>query len=382
MRKIAGPCMWTCCLTGFFAATAAGQVPTFSMKLVEINSTPVVGHGTPRMTVAPGDLLTIELLLRDWSPEGEVCAAYQAELDHDSFATGTSGSIKPVAYDVTTLRGESNPKNAFIDLTDGRFVHKGEQTVAFADTDTVHPGYRWMSVLFRNGGPMCAQDGINHYCGTLKAYVSKDAEGTFTYSYTPGPNETGLLKEQGKAVLPVEVEPLILEVVRTGRPAWITASTPTCDAVDARSPRGAKPAPWTVIELSFSGDAGAVSGTDFKVDDGTPNPPKITGIESRGKRASLTLDKPINAQAWTHITHTASGTTVRFGRLHGDVDCNGSRNGSDLARLIQTLNRGTGVQAYHCDIDGSGRINAGDVLELIELVASKAPVGLVRRSAG
>ncbi len=382
MRKIAGSSLLVLCLTGLLAATAAGQVPTFSMRLTEVNSMPIAGQGVQRMVVAPGDLLTIEVLLRDWSPDGVVCAAYQAEMNHDSFTSGSAGSIKPVGYDVTTLSGKANTKNAYIDLTEPSFVHKGEQTVAFVDSDTVLPGYRWMSVLFRNGGPLCAQDGVDHYCGTLKAYVSKDARGTFTYAFTPGLDETGILELNGQAVSPVETEALTLDVVANDRPCWIAASTPSSGAVDARSAKMLGTGAWKAVDLAFSSDTTGISAADFTVTDGTANSPTVITAKANGKNVSLKLSKPVTADAWTSITHVASGTVVYLGRLHGDVDSDGSRNMNDLRRLIDVLNRGSFIQLYHCDVDGSGRVNAADMLELVKLVTATGTVRLARPSNG
>ncbi|UCG88241.1 MAG: hypothetical protein JSW71_06760, partial [Gemmatimonadota bacterium] len=144
---------------GAATAAAMGQTPTLSLELVEINSVPLCGGGVSRMTVAPRDILVTKVFVRDWSPNNEEIRAYQAQLDHDSFTSGTAGSIYPVGYQTTTLSGLQNLKNAFIDLTDPKYVHFGEQAVALANSGQTAPGYRWLSVLVMDGGPVSRQDG-------------------------------------------------------------------------------------------------------------------------------------------------------------------------------------------------------------------------------
>ncbi|MGB0715477.1 MAG: hypothetical protein ACPGXK_06345, partial [Phycisphaerae bacterium] len=93
-------------LSVIFVSTGFGQTPTYQIRVKEINSTPIIGSGAAAFEVAPGDRLLFEVTLRDWSPSGEMAAAVQAELEDISYNSGEAGWIRPVAYDVTTLRGE------------------------------------------------------------------------------------------------------------------------------------------------------------------------------------------------------------------------------------------------------------------------------------
>ena len=185
------------CLLAAVQQAAAQESPqaaptTFSLAVKEINSIPVVGDGTAAMTVSPGDIVAVSIYVRDWSPDGEQASALQAEIDPSSYTSGTAGSIKPVAYDVTTLRAQANDKNAFLDLKNERFIHYGRHAISFVQTNSVDPGYRWISVVVSPIGPEARQDGKKYYFGTLKLYVSKDARGTFEIKFTEGVEQTAI----------------------------------------------------------------------------------------------------------------------------------------------------------------------------------------------
>ncbi len=366
MRNLS-TCWMVCWALGALTTVTPAQTPTFSLELTQINSVPICGRGVSEMTVAPGDILTAEILLRDWSPNNERMRAFQAEVDTLSFATGESGSVKPVGYDRFTLQGLQNTKNAYIDLTDLRFAHAGEQAIAFADTDTVAPGYRWMSVLFRIGGPVNTRpQGVKDYCGTLKLMVSEDARGTFTIGFVEGAQETMLRTPEGKPIEPIETEPLTLHVTTEDRPVWITSSNPECGSVDARwLTMGNTAGVWDRISMVFSDKPVGLSAADLRVEDGTATPPRVRSVKISDRNATVVLDRPIAAGAMTIITHTPSGTGTRIGRFPGDVNNDGITNSRDLGSLIRALNGDPPLPAYCIDLDGNGVSNAPDTLTLI-----------------
>jgi hypothetical protein len=371
MQNLSGIAWRIVCFIGVSTAATMGQTPTFSLELAEINSIPICGGGVSQMTVAPRDVLTAKVFLRDWSPNGEELRAYQAEVEHLSFTSGTAGSIKPVAYEQTTLLGYHNLRNAFIDQTDPGLAHAGEQIIAFGDTDSVVPGYRWMSVVFRDGGPICRQDGIKHYTGTLKLVVSKDAKGTFTLELVPGKERSGLRTPSGQAIEPVNVESLTLVISDGPRPVWISSSNPPAGSNDARaasSATGGQCGGWDEIELVFSAEPPALSAGDFTVEDGTASPPKITKVKADGQNAKLLLSRAITHGAWTTITHTATGTGTRIGRFPGDVNGDGVADARDLPLLISGLDGVVPLQPYRTDLDCNGSSGVSDMLWFIALL--------------
>ena len=75
-------------------AKPAGPVllmPVFSIEAVEVNSVPITGGPVPKITVAPGDVITAQIFIRNWSPQGQKMRAYQAKIDPAGYTSGTSG---------------------------------------------------------------------------------------------------------------------------------------------------------------------------------------------------------------------------------------------------------------------------------------------------
>jgi len=346
---------------------AYAQVPTYSLKLVEVNSIPIVGHGVTAFTVAPGDQLTAKIYLRDWSPDGQMAAAVQAELDSSSFDSGTSGTIRPVGYETTTLRGEANNANAFFTSSDPQFIHYGKQTVSFVDSTKVVPGYRWISVAFGKVGPISKQDGTEAYIGTVKLAVSKDAAGTFTLNLTGGSDHCGILDFSGQGVGQIDVEGMTLTVGKTRTRCWIASSNPQCDSVDARTPTRQAPG-LDRISLRMSDDASAVTASDFEITSTHGQAPRIKRLSAKGKHVMLMLDRPLPAEAWTLVTHTPSGTSTRLGRFYGDVNRDTTCDSQDLSDFLARLNRQGTAPLRSGDLDGNGAVNAQDILLLLSLI--------------
>ena len=61
--------------------TASAQSPTFSLEAIAINKIPVSPKPDQPIKAAPGDVITVKVYIRDWSPGGERIRAYQAEPD-------------------------------------------------------------------------------------------------------------------------------------------------------------------------------------------------------------------------------------------------------------------------------------------------------------
>ncbi len=83
------------CLAGTLGTTALAQQPVYSMEAVAVNSIPCSDVPVTHVKARPGDVLTLEVFLRDWSPAGDRLNAYQMQLEPMDFRSGLAGSIKP-----------------------------------------------------------------------------------------------------------------------------------------------------------------------------------------------------------------------------------------------------------------------------------------------
>jgi len=202
------------CIVGLLTAGVSAEVATFSLEVAAINSTSLAGGPVGRVVVNPGDVLTVEILVRDWSPDQkERLAAFQTQMDPQTYASGSSGYVKPPNFEPEQTSQRDNLENCFIDVDEPRFIHAGIQSIPL--TDSVSSGYRWTSILLRPQlGPISPQDGTRFYCGTLNLEVSDDAEGIFAIGFIEGTNNTGLRNQRGLAITPVICEPLIVVVPR------------------------------------------------------------------------------------------------------------------------------------------------------------------------
>ncbi len=93
-------------------------VPTLSLEAIAINGKSLGDRPKVQINASPGDIITAEVYIRDWSPDGEALAGYQAALLPVSFSSGTKGFIEPVLYEVTQKSGEENLENSFIQAVD------------------------------------------------------------------------------------------------------------------------------------------------------------------------------------------------------------------------------------------------------------------------
>lgn len=199
-------------LFSILTTSSLAQVPTMSLEATAINGHPVGNQPTSRIAVFPGDIITAEIYIRDWSPDGESLSGYQASLLPVSFASGTRGFIEPVQYEALQKTGAENPNNSFVDDDHPRYVHRGLKTLSLPDTRS--EGYRWFSVVLQQGtAPRCAQDGEKFYGATIKYEVSTNAHGTFSLELNSHPDYSGLRNADASPILPVNFEALTVKVL-------------------------------------------------------------------------------------------------------------------------------------------------------------------------
>ena len=350
-------------------SVALGQdaTPTFSIEAFEVNGVPIPGAPVKEVTAAPGDVITCKLLLRDWSPSGERLRAYQIKLDDASFATGDEGVVQPVDFQ---MNPEKDP-NAFIDESDPTFVHHGRPTIPLVDT--VSLGYRWLSVLLDpSDGPVHNQDGKKYAGGTVKLKASPNAKGTFKIGMVEDSLTTSLITTDNVEVSPVSYEKLAVKVSRDARWRRLVSSNPPDGAVDARRilKPGAAESSWDKIQLSFNCESGDLNPSELAIEDGTPSPPRIKSIKGEGSEVTLELDRPVRVGGWTTVIHKPSNTRLRLGSFPGDVNADGRADSEDILTIIRALNGSELLPLHRSDVDRNGVLGSGDLLAVLDLVAT------------
>ncbi len=367
---------WVVVLIVGLATRSRGQdrvalMPVYSLEAFAVNSVPIPEGPKGTITVAPGDVITAKILIRNWSPSGQKLRSYQAQIDPAGYSSGTAGTVKPVGHNP----GLPNESNAFVDLNDPDFVHKGLQSIPICDSAS--EGYRWLDVLLNGDeGPVSAQDGKKFACGTLMLQAAPDASGTFKIGFVEEPGTSGLLDPENQLILPIGYDSLAVEVRPGVHWVRIESSDPPNGAVDGRltlSSAGRSDASWKRIKLVLSCEAGSLKADDFVVADGTASPPKIVSVDAQGNELVITLDRGIRENTWTTITYPPSGTFVRIGRLEGDVSNDGRADANDLMVLIRGLNGEESLPLYQGDLDRDGVQDARDVLRIIDLLTRQHP---------
>lgn len=348
--------------------------PTISLEAVAVNDIPIPNGPTRKLTMAIGDVVTCKLFLRDWSPNGEALRAYQIKLDDASFATGDQGVIQPVDFQANP----ENDPNALIDEKDPQWVHQGLKSIAI--TDTVSAGYRYLSVLEDpKVSPTSAQNAQKYVCGMVRMTASSNAKGTYQLGVYEDPLVSGVITPDSENVIPMEYEKLAITIAPTTQWRRMLASEPPNGSVDARRASKGREAAgaWDRITLKFNAASADLSTSDLLVEDGTTSPPKIKKITGDGPNAIIELERGIRSGAWTTITHKSSNSTTRVGFFPGDVNADGKTGSGDVDLLIRALNRSETLPMFRSDVDGDGALSAGDLLGLLDLVAT----GPSKRSA-
>lgn len=389
-----------CCLLGGLSATAAlGQNPTLSLEVTAVNSTPLPEPVT-KIKAGPGDVLTVQLFVRDWSPDGETLRAVQASIDTHGYISGYSGNVKPVNYDAALAKVEENKENGFIDVSNPRYVFAELTHLAMVDTRSY--GYRYLNlVLAHEDARPCAQDGVRYYYGTLKLRVSDDASGPFILGFDEDPAASVIRDPQNQTIIPLDFERLTIDVVGGAVPLRLISSDPPSGAIDARlskqmiagptlqtvGKQAGKTAPhcgWKTVDLNFNGDAGGLTAEDLTVEEGGSAkgaPPLIRQVLPKGSVVTVVFDRGIRSRKWTTIKHTASGTGIRLASLPGDVNNDSAVNADDLLALIYRPDSADPLPSYRCDIDRDGSSGVSDALRIIDVLNHPTAYRAVLRSS-
>ena len=107
------------------SASASAQVPTFMYLAVARNGEALPDGPASHLQIMPGDIVTVEVWLRDYSPGDIGLRGYQLAFDPDGYTSGSSGNMLPRDFHLHTSPGEDNAENLFIDSTHPMYVFDG-----------------------------------------------------------------------------------------------------------------------------------------------------------------------------------------------------------------------------------------------------------------
>ncbi|MEK6677485.1 MAG: hypothetical protein AABZ47_17765 [Planctomycetota bacterium] len=364
---------------GIVVSASNAQTPTFSLEAAARNGTPI----SPRLQslgAAPGDIITAEIYVRDWSVTGATLKAWQATLNSADYQSGTFGSVKPKDFATTTdlhgfcsssvTLGVENAMNAFIDASRVDLVQAGLNP--FLNVNSVDVcGYRYGGAIL-GLGPM-STPGARKYCGTVVFEVSANASGNFVVGFLASSSESFLMQSLAQPITPLVFEPLTI-LVEPEIDLDIVSSFPPDGTIDARQPSqpdGSSPSGFTSIELVFNGDPSSLKPADFTVSVDPAGPtPSIIGLSPNGNSLIVTLNVPIPAGKWTTITHNdQTSTQVRVGDLPGDVNANGTSSPFDTLVLIDSItNPLNQLELWQNDINRSNQLSVLDIARHLDLL--------------
>jgi len=97
MKMTLGKVLAAGLVLGMFASAARALPLEFTMQVVEVNGDPTPGGPTTNLNVSPGDRLTIDMFLENWSPES--LRTYQFGIDTLSFENGVGQPLELARID-------------------------------------------------------------------------------------------------------------------------------------------------------------------------------------------------------------------------------------------------------------------------------------------
>jgi hypothetical protein len=367
---------------GFASRALFAQAPTYSLEVAAINGMPV----TPRLSsieVEQGDVITVEVFLRNWSVSGVPLKAYQFAFDSSGYTSGFSGNVHPRDFATTTqmpvpctstdTAGPENTANAFIDTSRPDFVHAALNP--YFAVGTRRCGYRYGSAVPTAGPTSLA--GVKKYCGTLILMASADATGTFTVRLDRNTDSRSFLRSGFAGGEPTPIEPLSFEdltiLVVPEIDLNIMTSDPPDESIDARyhtSLDGATPLGTDSVALNFNKPPiGLMPGDFLLAADPAGHSVTILEVMTNANTATLSLDEQLPAGKWMMITHNDfTPTNTRIGILPGDVSNDGECTVDDVETLVLALNNGVVLTERQRDIDRSLAFNPQDLIAEMNLL--------------
>lgn len=360
----------SCILVSLLLLTSQtrAQTPTISVEVVAINGVPLP-QPLSQIVVAPGERFTMEVFLRDGSPNGEQIRAYQIEMDDKSYSSGEAGTIQPIELAAFRLIDKDNNDNAFIDTQHAGDIHGGLHCIRLTDTRNA-PGYRFLSVVIDpTNAPICPQDGTKFYAGTIKMEISEDAKGTFAITFMENSESTTMMDQNSEPISPMQYEKLTVVVNSKAAKKRFVSSDPPDGAIDSRMASGSKRASWNKLQITFGSENNDIQAGDFSITDHSANPPRIRSLSASGKSITLTLDQHIRSGTWTRIKYQPTQQTISIASLPGDINGDGQRNIGDVITFENTLNGLNSNTSDKTNITGNLNMSCQDMARLIQLLS-------------
>jgi hypothetical protein len=160
----------------------------------------------------------------------------------------------------------------------------------------------------------------------------------------------------------------------SGATPILKTSVPPDGAIDPGQPSepdGSIPAGWQFVDMTIRGDTSALTTTSFTVSqNGGGGPPIVVGfLPLGGDLFRVVLSRKISVVAWTTITCTPCGGSVRIAFLPGDVNGNWTASIADMESLVEALDGIlVGLPLSSLDVDRTGEANGKDALRLGDLL--------------
>lgn len=393
-----------------------GTCPTMLVLIAARNEIPL-GEPSAEVIAEPGDILTVEIYAKWWSHgvphasgELDTLRGFQATFAYDSYVSGTTGNVLPVAFQQTSdqdMRCPNSPlpnsvansDNAFIDTAHPRWVFSGLASAPTVNSRTCN--YVFAAGTFADAGTPAGIQGIHQpaYLGTVKLVVSPNASGTFSLCLSDlddrcvpnGPDASRLVPRVVPSDNSARIQKLNFEC------ATVEIGTPTevCDTLDIATavPANGTIDPLQATQLDGTGAAGFTS-VDVNVTLGancdmadllcngncsqwgvTTTPagtgPSVTSVtQVDADTARVTLNGPIASNRWNSVCFlngAQADTCTCLGSLPGDYNRDRTANPADVSGLVACLTNGS-CTLEQGDMNRSGAVNPRDLIRIVDLM--------------
>ncbi len=400
--------------------------PTVALKAVAINGSPIPASRS--VSVVPGDTITAEIFLSNWTTTVERLLGYQTAISGDVLVGGQRGNIMPVGWDrpltqaddigctTTAVDMDCLPStdcpaefpccDVFFgdrgvcvglnhDPSQGVFIDVDRADFVFMNpnTGTLYPivmGVDYQGPQIRHTAGLVSPSDAQAYSippkygGTLILQVSDDACGMFSMNFLL--DGTDLLNQDGFPIPNVSRRQLSVTVTSPGAASGqcsclnvVATDIPNC-TIDGRQPTDPDGSnnqiPRSVTFTFDCADTTSIASTlnfsrSFSPD---ANSPILATATPNGSDVTVSLTGPMREQSWNCITFDATGEGVCLGIMPGDVNSDarsqsfGGVELNDISALEECLNNPGTCTLFQCDIDRSGVCGPRDLLREIDLL--------------
>ena len=350
--------------------------PTVALKAVAINGSPITA--TRSISVVPGDTITAEIFLFDWTTTVERLLSYQTAISRDALVSGTRGKLLPLGWDAPLAPADAiscggvhppcpaefpvcelgdrgvcigldhdpsqgvfigSPTGELPTRPDWVFIDPNANPPAslavLTAIDFRSPDLRYGAVLI-SAADAPLYNIPPKYGGSLIVQVSEDACGTFNLRVL-SEDGTVLTEQSGAPFSGLVLQRLAVTVTSPGAAAgqcsclniinrrYDANDVPNC-TIDARQPAdpagGITQIPNSVTFTFDCADTTSIASTsNFTINfSPTAFTPILATATSNGSDVTVSLSGPMREQSWNCITFNPTGEGVCVGIMPGDVN--------------------------------------------------------------